>query len=112
MIPRDLRGSELAMSPTTVVVSGAGTAVELSAVAVMLQSREGGQKKLVKNVLPWLPYMGVAQTNLPIDAMIKFEFVLIMTPSNTGLGSYVLVSGGRPFSKISQPKRTDPTSGF
>ena len=55
---------------------------------------------------------GVAQTNLPIEAMLKFEFVSIMTPSNTGLGSYVLVSGGRPFSKISQPKRTDPTSGF
>ena len=75
------------MSPTTVVVSGAGTAVELSAVAVMLQSREGGQKKLVKKAIPWLPYMGVAQTNLPIEAMLKFEFVSIMTPSNTGLGS-------------------------
>ena len=87
MIPRDLGGNELAMSPTTVVVSGAGTAVELSAVAVMLQSREGGQKKLVKKAIPWLPYMGVAQTNLPIEAMLKFEFVSIMTPSNTGLGS-------------------------
>ena len=87
MIPRDLGGNELAMSPTTVVVSGAGTAVELSAVAVMLQSREGGQKKLVKKAIPWLPYMGVAQTNLPIEAMLKFEFVCIMTPSNTGLGS-------------------------
>ena len=86
MIPRDLGGNQLAMSPTTVVVSGAGTAVELSAVAVMLQSREGGQK-LVKKVPPWLPYMGVAQTNLPIEAMLKFEFACIMTPSNTGLGS-------------------------
>jgi hypothetical protein len=30
------------MFSTTVVVSGAGTAIELSAIAVMLQSREGG----------------------------------------------------------------------
>ena len=104
MIPRDLGGSELAMSPTTVVVSGAGTAVELSAVAVMLQSREGGQKKLVKKVTPWLPYMGVAQTNLPIEAMLKFEFVSIMTPSNTGLGSMFLVIGGGPFRKFPNPK--------
>ena len=92
------------MSPTTVVVSGAGTAVELSAVAVMLQSREGGQKKLVKKVTPWLPYMGVAQTNLPIEAMLKFEFVSIMTPSNTGLGSMFLVIGGGPFRKFPNPK--------
>lgn len=104
MIPRDLGGNELAMSPTTVVVSGAGTAVELSAVAVMLQSREGGQKKLVKKVTPWLPYMGVAQTNLPIEAMLKFEFVSIMTPSNTGLGSMFLVIGGGPFRKFPNPK--------
>jgi hypothetical protein len=41
------------MPPTTVVVSGAGTAIELSAVAVMLQSREGGQKKLMKR-----PHLG------------------------------------------------------
>ena len=75
------------MSPTTVDVSGAGTAIELSAVAVMLQSREGGQKKLVKKAPPWLPYMGVSQTNLPIEAMLKFEFVSIMAPSNTGHGS-------------------------
>ena len=112
MIPRDQGGNELAMSPTTVVVSGAGTAVELSAVAVMLQSREGGQKKLVKKVTPWLPYMGVAQTNLPIEAMLKFEFVSIMTPSKHGARLYVFGDRRRPFSKISQPKRTDPTSGF
>ena len=55
--------------------------------ACLRSSREGGQKKLVKNVPPWLPYMGVAQTNLPIEAMLKFEFVSIMIPSNTGLGS-------------------------
>ena len=84
MIPRDLGGSQTAMPPTTVIVSGAGTAIELSAVAVMLQSREGGQKKLVKKAEPWLPYMEVAQTNLPIEAMLKFELVSIMTPSYTG----------------------------
>jgi hypothetical protein len=70
------------MSPTTVVVSGAGTAIELSAVAVMLQSREGGQKKLLKNAGPWLLYMGVAQTNLPIEAMLKFELVSIRPSCN------------------------------
>ena len=99
------------MSPTTVVVSGAGTAVELSAVAVMLQSREGGQKKLVKKAPPWLPYMGVAQTNLPIEAMLKFEFVSIMTPSNTGLGSMFLVIGGGPFRKFPNPKERTPVRG-
>jgi len=36
------------MSPATVFVSGAGTSIELSAVAVMLQSLEGGLMKLMK----------------------------------------------------------------
>ena len=104
MIPRDLGGSELAMSPTTVVVSGAGTAVELSAVAVMLQSREGGQKKLVKKAIPWLPYMGVAQTNLPIEAMLKFETRAPMRSVRRGQSLIILWWAVGPFRKFPNPK--------
>ena len=47
ILPRDLGGNELAMSSTAAVVIGALTGIALSAVAVMLKSREGGQKKLI-----------------------------------------------------------------
>jgi len=92
------------MSPTTVVVSGAGTAVELSAVAVMLQSREGGQKKLVKKAIPWLPYMGVAQTNLPIEAMLKFETRAPMRSVRRGQSLIILWWAVGPFRKFPNPK--------
>ena len=39
----------------------------------MLKSREGGQKKLIKNVHLKLYNNAVNRTDLPIDAMIKFE---------------------------------------
>jgi len=77
------------MSPTMVVVSGAGTAIELSAVAVMLQSW-GRSDKADEKASTWLIYVVVAQTILPIKAMLKFELVSIMTPSNTGQGSKFL----------------------
>jgi hypothetical protein len=46
------------------------TKIALSAVAISMWSGKGGQKRLLKEISPWMHKNGVKRTGLLIDAII------------------------------------------